>query len=78
MHGRHEQRAVAGVARLHAAGGHALPVWGNFAQLAQVVTRAREVIALTGHLDVLINNAGQYAQQRSMTLDGFELSMGAK
>ena len=76
VHGRHEQRAVAGIARLHGAGGHALPVWGDFAQLAQVVALADQVAALTGHLDVLINNAGLYAQQRSMTRDGFELTMG--
>lgn len=76
VHGRHEQRAVAGIARLHGAGGHALAVWGDFAQLAQVVALADQVAALTGHLDVLINNAGLYAQQRSMTRDGFELTMG--
>ncbi len=76
VHGRHAQRAQASVAKLSAAGGRALPVWGDFAELAQVLTLADQVTTLTSHLDVLINNAGLYAQQRSMTLDGFELTMG--
>lgn len=76
VHGRHALRAEAAVEQLATAGGDALPVWGDFARLAEVVTLAGQVATLTHHLDVLINNAGLYAQQRSMTVDGFELTMG--
>ncbi|MCC6709893.1 MAG: SDR family NAD(P)-dependent oxidoreductase, partial [Gammaproteobacteria bacterium] len=76
VHGRHEQRAIESVTRLRSAGGVALPVWGDFAELAQVRTLASQVAALTQRLDVLINNAGLYAKRRSLTADGFELTMG--
>jgi retinol dehydrogenase 14 len=76
VHGRHEQRAHASVARLLPTGGTALPVWGDFARLTEVVALAQQVTSLTDHLDVLINNAGLYAQTRSLTVDGFELTMG--
>lgn len=76
VHGRHEQRARASVARLLPADGTALPVWGDFARLTEVVALAQQVASLAPHLDVLINNAGLYAQGRSMTIDGFELTMG--
>ena len=76
VHGRHEQRARDAVARLGASSGAAVPVWGDFAHLAEVVSLARQVQAITPQLDVLINNAGLYAAQRSITDDGFELCMG--
>jgi retinol dehydrogenase-12 len=76
VHGRHRQRAEDGVARLAAAGGAALPVWGDFAHLAEVRELATQVGALTPRLDVLVNNAGLYAKTRSVTADGFELTMG--
>jgi NAD(P)-dependent dehydrogenase (short-subunit alcohol dehydrogenase family) len=76
VHGRHAKRAQAAVAQLATAGGSALPVWGDFARLAEVPSLVTQVATLTTHLDVLINNAGLYAQQRSMTVDGFELTMG--
>lgn len=76
VHGRHEQRARDAVARLGASSGTAVPVWGDFAHLAEVVVLARQVQAITPQLDVLINNAGLYAAQRSVTVDGFELTMG--
>ena len=76
VHGRHEQRARDAVARLGASSGAAVPVWGDFAHLAEVVSLARQVQAITPQLDVLINNAGLYAAQRSITADGFELCMG--
>jgi NAD(P)-dependent dehydrogenase (short-subunit alcohol dehydrogenase family) len=76
VHGRHEPRAREACARLQAAGGAALPVWGDFARLAEVVTLAQQVVVSVAHLDVLINNAGLYAAKRSLTVDGFELTMG--
>ncbi len=76
VHGRHEQRARDAVARLGATRGKAVPVWGDFAHLAEVVALARQVQAITPQLDVLINNAGLYAAARKVTDDGFELSMG--
>ncbi len=76
VHGRHEQRAREAVVRLHTAGGEALPVWGDFSRLDEVVALAGQVAAATTHLDVLVNNAGLYAATRSMTANGFELTMG--
>lgn len=74
VHGRHEQRARDAVARLKSEA--ARPVWGDFARLAEVVALARQVGELVPRLDVLINNAGLYAAKRSVTADGFELTMG--
>ena len=76
VHGRHERRARDAVARLGATSGAAVPVWGDFTHLAEVLALARQVQAITPQLDVLINNAGLYAAKRSITDDGFELCMG--
>jgi len=76
VHGRHEARAREAIANLGRTNGTALPVWGDFARLDEVVALARQVSALTTRLDVLINNAGLYAARRSLTVDGFELTMG--
>lgn len=76
VHGRHPQRARDAVARLATAGGTALPVWGDFARLDEVVSLAQQVQHLAPQLAVLINNAGLYAAQRKLTDDGFELTIG--
>lgn len=76
VHGRHRQRADASVARLTAVGGTAVPVWGDFSRLDEVRALAAQVNEVASTLDVLINNAGIYAKSRSVTDDGFELTMG--
>jgi NAD(P)-dependent dehydrogenase (short-subunit alcohol dehydrogenase family) len=57
-------------------GRQALPVWGDFAHLAEVRALATQVGALAPRLDVLVNNAGLYTPRRAAAADGFELTMG--
>lgn len=46
-------------------------VWGDLSVMDQVVQLAQQVNAI-GPLDVLINNAGVYMNERVLTVDGFE------
>ena len=65
VHGRSEERAAAAAREVGAAGAWAC----DFAALDDV---RRAVSRLPGDLDVLINNAGVYLQQRTTTADGYE------
>lgn len=51
------------------------PVAADLARLDEVRALARTVGAMTPTLDVLINNAGVFVHERSVTADGFELTM---
>ncbi len=48
----------------------------DFADLAAVRRMAAEVAARRGTLDVLVNNAGLYANAPSLTIDGWESTFG--
>jgi NAD(P)-dependent dehydrogenase (short-subunit alcohol dehydrogenase family) len=48
----------------------------DFASLAQVRAMAQVVAKRHPRLDVLLNNAGVYAKKRTLTEDGFELTVG--
>ena len=72
VHGRNEVRATTAATAL---GTNAVPVWADFAIMAEVIALAAQVAAHTPRLDVLVNNAGMYAKKRELTVDGFELTM---
>ena len=55
-------------ARVHAYG-------GDFASMAQVRQLAARVLDDHEHVDVLVNNAGVYANRRTITPDGHELTL---
>jgi len=74
VHGRHEARAGEAATRLATSGGTAVPVWADFGRLAEVRALADGLCERYPRVDVLINNAGVYARQRSETVDGFELT----
>lgn len=50
---------------------------GDFNVMADVKRVAGEIAALTGHIDVLINNAGGVRDDRYVTLDGLEATFAA-
>lgn len=72
VHGRNEARARRVTHTLGAAGGSAIPVWGDFTRLREVAALADQIRTLTPSLAVLINNAGVYDSQRTVTEDGYE------
>lgn len=47
----------------------------DFASLKQVRAMAGEIIQKVGHLDVLVNNAGFFPKEKSITKDGFERTL---
>ena len=71
VHARSEATATAAVQKL--GGGEA--VWGDLAEMAQVVALAGQVANLAPSIDVLVNNAGVYQVRRELTPDGFESTM---
>ena len=77
IHGRNEanaQRAVKALAGA-ASGGSYEPVWGDLSSMREAVELARQVLGLAPDLDVLVNNAGVSVGTRTVTEDGFELTM---
>jgi|LSQX01.2.fsa_nt_gb NAD(P)-dependent dehydrogenase (short-subunit alcohol dehydrogenase family) len=50
-------------------------VIADFSSLTQVRKMAEDVISSTEHLDVLINNAGLYPDEKVITEDGFEQTL---
>lgn len=77
VHGRsHDKahRACAGLEELHR-GGTFVPLWGELSSLAQVRALAAEAAAKFPTLDVLVNNAGVFMDQRVLTADGLETTM---
>lgn len=72
-HARNKAKAEEAVKRL---GGESTPVWGDLTRMSEVVSLAEQVQAQAPALHVLVNNAGVYQDQRTMTADGFETTMG--
>ncbi|RZS97175.1 SDR family NAD(P)-dependent oxidoreductase [Cecembia calidifontis] len=52
-------------------------IYTDFADLDSVNKAALEIQEMTGHLDILINNAGGIFQEKVSTKDGFELTLSA-
>ena len=77
VHGRDENKATHSAADLanRTPGARTTPVWGDFSRMDEVAALAAQVNAITPELDVLVNNAGIYVSQRTITDDGFELTM---
>jgi NAD(P)-dependent dehydrogenase (short-subunit alcohol dehydrogenase family) len=77
VHGRSEEKATRTARALAktSPAGEALSVWGDLADMAQVVALAAQVKATAPRLHVLINNAGVFEQERRLTRDGFERTM---
>ena len=77
LHGRTRERAqqtLEGFGR-GAGAPTAVPVWGDLAEMRQVLALAEQVKRQTPVLDVLLHNAGVYPHQRRLTPDGFETTM---
>jgi NAD(P)-dependent dehydrogenase (short-subunit alcohol dehydrogenase family) len=74
-HGRDASKAAAAAQRIGTERSPVTPVWGEFSSMHAVVDTARQVRQYTQTLDALVNNAGIYATQRVVTVDGFESTM---
>jgi NAD(P)-dependent dehydrogenase (short-subunit alcohol dehydrogenase family) len=77
VHGRTSDKANATATELlraHPAGQMDV-VYANLAKMREVVALAEQVRQHTAVLDVLINNAGVYENERYLTEEGFELTM---
>jgi NAD(P)-dependent dehydrogenase (short-subunit alcohol dehydrogenase family) len=51
-----------------------VPVWADLSIMNEVVDLAKQVKSQAPDLDVLINNAGVYMNQRKLSQDGFEMT----
>lgn len=84
IHGRTEEKARFAVGQVLTYAGLKvnsktdllIPVWGDFSSLDEVVTLAAQVQKLAPDLDVLLNNAGVYMNEKKKTVDGFEMTFG--
>jgi NAD(P)-dependent dehydrogenase (short-subunit alcohol dehydrogenase family) len=74
LHGRTEAKAKAAAQSLSKEG-EAVPVFGDLSVLAQVRALAQAVAAAAPTLDVLINNAGVFMEERVLTVDGQEQTL---
>jgi NAD(P)-dependent dehydrogenase (short-subunit alcohol dehydrogenase family) len=74
VHGRTIAKAADACGRLQARAPEAafIPVAADFSRLAEVRALARTVQAQTQRLHVLVNNAGAWIGERSITQDGYE------
>lgn len=76
VHGRNETKAHDAARKLATAnGGSYAPAWGDFSRMREVVALATQVNTLAPALDALVNNAGVSVGKRTVTADGFELTM---
>jgi NAD(P)-dependent dehydrogenase (short-subunit alcohol dehydrogenase family) len=72
VHGRNEGRAKEAAKGISGAE----ICTGDFASLKQVRAMAADLAKRFPRIDVLLNNAGVYAKTRTLTEDGFELTVG--
>lgn len=74
VHGKTQERAenAVGELRRKVRGATFHTVVGDFTSLAQVRAMAEDVLARFPNLNILINNAGVYVKQRTLTNDGLE------
>ena len=78
--GRNPQRcdqAQADIRAAASAGARVDFLRGDFAEMADVKRVAGEIAALTGTIDILINNAGGVRDQRYLTAEGNEATFAA-
>ncbi|MEZ0390891.1 MAG: SDR family NAD(P)-dependent oxidoreductase [Pseudobdellovibrionaceae bacterium] len=75
IHGRNQEKAKLATSKVMTAGsGQALPVWGDLSMMSEVVELANQVKKVGPELDILINNAGVYMNQKKLSKDGFEMT----
>ena len=76
VHGRSEERCQQAVDEIRSASGNPQVeyVLADFASLAQVREMATEVGKRVEQLDVLVNNAGVYFKERTLSTDGYEMT----
>jgi NAD(P)-dependent dehydrogenase (short-subunit alcohol dehydrogenase family) len=74
VHGRSHAKATAAVETLkrETRSAELAPVSGDLASLAETRALAEHVLAAEPRLDVLINNAGVFMPERTLTADGLE------
>lgn len=77
LHGRSEKRLKAAHERVQSEAGREIPrgVLGDFSSLASVRAMADELERTGVRPTVLVNNAGIFCNERSLSADGFELTM---
>lgn len=77
LHGRNEERAEAARAAVLAAAPNAVlqTAWADLADLGAVARMANDLLTRLPRFDVLINNAGVYMHQRTLSADGLEMTM---
>jgi retinol dehydrogenase-12 len=73
---RSEERTAHVLESIRVPGGSASFVQLDLADFASIHEGARRILALTGRLDVLLNNAGLSPARGSITQDGFETAFG--
>ncbi|MFZ5446652.1 MAG: SDR family oxidoreductase [Myxococcota bacterium] len=76
VHGRTEEKArhAATTLRERLADATFEPVWGDLSSFTQVRALAGQVASLAPSLDVLVNNAGVFMNERRLSGDGHELT----
>jgi NAD(P)-dependent dehydrogenase (short-subunit alcohol dehydrogenase family) len=76
VHGRKRERAAETVAALRAIRADAAlePLIVDLACLADVRSAAAELASRGARVDVLVNNAGVYMNERALSVDGFEMT----
>lgn len=74
--GRNDERIAGSSARILSLVPEARMEWINadFASLRQVARASRRILELADRTDVLVNNAGNQLDRRTMTGDGFEMT----
>ncbi len=70
-----QARAAAEAIRARAPTARVVPYGADFASLGQVRDLAARILDAHDRLDVLVNNAGVYANRRTITTDGHELTL---
>lgn len=77
VHGRNEAKAAKACAALkdQVPRGEFVPLWGDLSSLSQVRTLAKQAAEKFPRLDVLVNNAGVFMNERVLTGDGLETTM---
>ena len=76
LHGRSETKSKDIVSKINAKkNGKAIPVWGDFSRMHDVMKIGEQILSMSLQIDVLVNNAGIYKNERIVTVDGFEETM---
>lgn len=77
VHGRTEVKATkaADAVRAEVPSAQTVAVWGDLGKLAEVRALAKQVSQAAPVLEVLLNNAGVFMNERTVTSDGYETTL---